>query len=199
MIDFNNKDKDILLWILKYAKEKVLTNASEEQLNAFTSLSDKIKLVIENDIDTNLSLDDFETIKVSQEKLDQLCQEFYNSPDITDPHEYDRLQREVLQEMDFYSTLREKFRTASDYLREAVTKEHKSRIASCIANEDGISQTQANVQVERDLRYITLRDEYLKIKRITSAVNAKFEQYSKAQKALMQALSLASKSFQRRD
>lgn len=200
MIDFTDRDKTALLWMFDYIKEHKLSKANEEQRSNFENLENKVKLALDHDIVIDLTTEDFEQILESQVRLDELCRRFYNSPEELDPHVYDHLQRDILSELDYYITLKEKFKAATDYLKEAVTKEAKARISSDLVMEDKISQAQANIQVERDLRYTTMRNEYLKIKNMYSKVLSRYNHYSSTQKAVMQALSLSGKYVnQKRD
>lgn len=192
MLDFNQKDQNALNWMFDKVRP-LLENATEEQKENFQSLFDKCQIALNHDVNISITSEDVDNAFALIEELDAICGVYYSAQTDSSPEIYDDLQRDLLSKLDYFSTLKSKFLSEAEYLKEKVGKEVKSRISALLVEEDGISLAQANIQSARDIRYTSNRDAYYKVREIAIRLKERHQHYTDTQKAIMQSFSRSNK------
>lgn len=190
MTSLTEENVQWLSLLVEQASEKTTDNVKKVKLK---SLLEKVNLLGKHELKVTITSAQIKAIDEVLKDLEEITSEYTNAMDITDLEVYDKIKKKFTAKLEFLSTYKVLFNEEINYLEDVLKKEIRVHITMEIKDEEGISFTQADKMVEKDIRYTRLRDHIYNLKMISTKIKTKYEFYSQLWQMVFQSVSTASK------
>ena len=190
MLQFTDEN---ILWLSLLVENALKKTNDQQKSSKLLILLDKIKALNQHDLTINITEQQIKDTDKVISDLEEITSYYTSITDIGALEDYDRIKKEMAGLLQYLSSYKDLFLNEKDYLENKLKKEKRIEIAMLIKDEDKVSLTQAMNLVEKDQRYIILRDQYYYIDRIANRVKTKYQFYLQLWQNVFQSVSTASK------
>lgn len=185
------------MWLTALLEEAVGRANTDEKKGKLLSLKEKVAHAFSFIPSINTTEQDVKDAKEILESLRRITETYTENPDLEAVDDYEYIKREMIGQLEYLSTIREKIVDDANFMKDYLRKELYSTLALEYTDptdgSKGVSQAKADRLVEVDPRYLTVKKQYNRIQEVASMVKTRYEHYTRTLQAVIQSCSSARK------
>ena len=185
--------KENFHWLEALTDEALTKTTDKVKLLKLGSIKNKLEKLKETDIDVNISEEDIKEASAVLDRLETIVKDYTEQKGIAGADKYDELKKQMAGELHYLGSLKDTFMDELTYTEDVFKKEIRIRIVDEIKDDSGVSFSQADKLVEKDVRYVNMRKKVHKLRRLANNIKTKYDYYLKVWNMVFQSVSTAIK------